>query len=232
MKKRVAVITGASRGIGKVTLDLLQKQGFQTVALSRTLRNTRYSRACDVRDEDSVKKVFKDILANFGRIDVLVNCAGLVSPKKSLELQASDWDEMLGVNLMGTYFCCKYALLAMVRQQYGKIVNISSKAGRGCSRTASLAYTCSKYGVIGLTRQLAAEFARSHININCVCPSQVNTEMLKVNVPKAMRDQLLAGVPMGRFAEPREIAHAIAFLVNDEASYVNGAILDVNGAQI
>ncbi len=231
-KKTVAVITGASRGIGKSVLALLRKRGDVAISVSRKQSNTRLSRHCDVANEDSVKRCFQSILKDYGRIDVLVNSAGVAATGKALELDHKHWQQILDVNLIGSYFCCKYVLPAMVRQRHGKIINISSKAGRAYSISASLAYTCSKYGVIGLTRQLAAEFASKNININCVCPSQVNTEMLKENVSKAVRQEMAARSPMGRFAEPEDVAELIAFLSSDATSYINGSIIDIHGAKI
>lgn len=232
MKKRIAIVTGASSGIGKTTAALLRKQGFFTVGLSRRLNNSASTRRCDIRDESSVRKVFQDLAREHGAIHALVNAAGIASAKGSLDLTVADWEEMLRVNLIGTYLCCKYAFLSMRPSRYGKIVNVSSKAGRSCSLSASLAYTCSKYGVIGLTRQLAPEYARQGVNINCVCPSQVKTEMLEANVPKAVQRQMEARMPMGRFAAPAEIGNVIAFLLSDSASYLNGSIIDIHGAQV
>lgn len=231
-KKRVSVVTGASRGIGKSVLNLLRKRGDIAISVSRKQNNSSLTRQCDVANEASVKRCFESIVKQYGRIDVLVNSAGIAATGKALELDYSHWQQILDVNLVGSYFCCKHALPVMVKQRHGKIINISSKAGRAYSVTASLAYTCSKYGVIGLTRQLAAEFASKNININCVCPSQVNTEMLKENVSHSVRKEMATRSPMGRFAEPEDVAELIAFLSSDATSYINGSIIDIHGAKI
>lgn len=185
-----------------------------------------------MRDERAVERIFAELVSTFGRIDILANCAGIASIGDPLGLPVEEWEAVLRTNLTGTYLCCRYALIPMRERHYGKIINVSSIAGRSYSRTASVAYTCSKYAVIGLTRHLAASFGKDGININCVCPSQTKTEMLISNVPQAELDRLATSVPLGRLAEPEEIAQTIFFLASDAASYINGAVIDVNGGQL
>jgi 3-oxoacyl-[acyl-carrier protein] reductase len=230
--RRVAVVTGASSGIGKATAEQLKNKGIITVGLSRSFQDGDSTRRCNVGDETSVRQVLQELVTTFGRIDILVNSAGTVSTTDPLNLDVEEWERILGVNLIGTYLCCKHAIIHMRRRRYGKIVNISSIAGRSYSRTASLAYTCSKYGVIGLTKHLAASFGRDGININCVAPSQTLTETLLANVSKEDIDRLAASNPLGRLADPAEVVHTICFLVSDAASYINGAVIDVNGGQL
>ena len=230
--KRVAVVTGASSGIGRAAAEILKEEGIVTIGISRSLNNTERSRRCDVRDEQTVQRIIGEIVSTFGRIDILVNCAAVVSKKEPLDIGADEWDEVLRTNLLGTYFCCKHAILYMRGRKYGKIVNVASIAGRLYSRTASLAYTCSKYAVIGLTRHLAATFGRDGININCVAPSQTLSETLVAHVPKAQMDALATANPLGRLASPEEVARSIVFLSSDAASYINGAVLDVNGGLV
>ncbi len=228
-RRPVAVVTGGSRGIGKATRELLARRGARAVGLSRHATVSGTMLGCDVRDEASVKQAFARVLKQFGRIDILVNAAGVVATTGPLEVSTREWDEILRTNLIGSYWCCREALLAMRRQRSGSIVNISSIAGRRFSRSASVAYVCSKYAVIGLTRQLAAHAATFGARVNCVCPSETATEMLLANVPAAHRRDMAAANPMGRLAKPEEIARAIAFLASDEASYLNGAVVDING---
>lgn len=230
--KRFAVVTGASRGIGKVTVELLRTNGIVTIGLSRKLEDSDRTRRCDVRDSDTVQRVFSEIVSTLGQIDILVNCAAVVSIGDPLQISAKEWEEVLHANLLGTYFCCKHAILHMRARRYGKIVNVASIAGRSYSRTASVAYTCSKYAVIGLTRHLAANFGKDGININCVAPSQTMTDTLIANVPKGEIDALAGANPMGRLATPEEVARSIVFLSSDAASYINGAVLDVNGGLV
>jgi len=230
---RVAVVTGASSGIGYATSELLRSQGLAVIGLARGLKDSQWTRSCDVRDEEKVEAVFHEIEIEFGHLDLLVNCAGITSlVSDPLSYSAKDWEEIFQTNLIGMYHCCKHALSKMVRHGYGRIVNVSSIAARSYSRTASLPYTCSKYGVIGLTRQLAENFGSQGITINCVCPSQTKTDMLIKNVKADILKERAACVPLGRLAEPEEIAQVIGFLVSDSALYVNGAVIDINGGQI
>lgn len=230
--ERFAVVTGASSGIGKVTAEILRGNGIPTVSISRRLANSQWTRQCDIGHEPSVELVLNEIISTLGHIDVVINCAAVVSTEDPLEISVEKWEEVFRVNLLGSYFCCKYAIPHMRTRRYGKIVNVSSIAGRLYSRTASVAYTCSKYAVIGLTRHLAATFGRDGININCVAPSQTLSERLVAHVPKAKMDALAAANPLGRLASPEEVARSIVFLSSDAASYINGAVLDVNGGLV
>ena len=226
--QRVSVVTGGGRGIGKATADLLAKRGFVTIRISRTLDDNDTNWRCDVGDEQAVSRVFGEISSRYGRLDVLVNAAGVVSMSGPLDLVASEWMDVMRTNVIGAYFCCKHAIPLMRRRHYGKIVNVSSIASRGYSETASVAYTASKYALNGLTRQLAVNFAKDGICINCVCPSQTRTEMVSA-VPAEDLAEKLSRSALGRLAEPEEVAEAIAFLASQGASYINGALVDVNG---
>lgn len=226
---RVAAVTGGSSGIGEATADLFTRQGYVTVRLSRRLSDGVHTARCDVRSASSVAKAFRRILQRFGRLDVLVNCAGIASFGDPLRLTTEEWEQVLGTNLLGTFLCCQQALRPMQRQRYGRIVNIASIAARSHSASASVAYTSSKYGVVGLTRQLAAQFGRGGLTVNCVCPSETLTEMLQRRVSPARRRALAAMHPLGRLGRPEEVAHVIAFLASEDASFVNGAVVDVNG---
>ncbi len=228
-KVRVAVVTGASSGIGKATWELLRERGMTAVGISRTLPNRNGSYRCDIRNEASVNRAFRQIAKRFGRIDILVNCAGVASKKDPLSVSIQEWEQVLRTNLIGSYLCCREAIPFMRRRRYGRIVNISSIAGRSYSRSASVAYTSSKYALIGLTRQLAVAFGREGIRINCVCPSETKSEMLLKNVPARRLKTMASAHPLGRLAEPEEIARVISFLVSDDASYLNGSVIDVNG---
>lgn len=229
MTKPVAVITGGSRGIGRATLELLSRRGYRAVDLSRHAKSSSSSEPCDVSSEVSVRSAFRAIDARFGRIDALVNCAGVATFGGTLALSALDWETVFQINTTGTFLCCQQALQRMAKRRSGSIVNVSSIAGRSFSRTASVAYTASKYAVIGLTRQLAFEFAPKGIRVNCVAPSQTQTEMLVKNFSKAQLKKIAASLPQGRLAKPSEVASVIAFLVGEKSAYMNGAVLDVNG---
>ena len=230
--KRVAIVTGAKGGIGGATAEKLASDGFITVGISRSTTNGEGAAHCDVRDEQAVASVIDSVVDQHGRIDVLINCAGVVFAQDDpLDVSDDEWRVVLDTNLLGTYYCSKHAIRHMRRNEYGRIVNIASVAARQYSKTASLAYTCSKYGVVGLTRQMAAAFAKDGININCVAPSQTLSEMLSTNVTTEHLELLAAENPKGRLANPQEVATTICFLASEEASYINGAVLDVNGGR-
>ena len=231
--RRVAVVTGASQGIGKTATELLSRDGFLAVGLSRSLDDSSSTRRCDVREENTVRAVFDDIADTLGRIDVLVNCAG-IAPKRDdpLDVSRDEWQAMFETNLLGTYHCSKHAIRHMQKSRYGRIINIASVAARSYSKTASLAYTCSKYAVVGLTRQLAAAFGKDEITVNCVAPSQTLTDMLLSSVTPEGLDQLGRENPLGRLANPSEVAETICFLASERASYINGAVVDVNGGLV
>ncbi|MBM62167.1 MAG: 3-ketoacyl-ACP reductase [Acidobacteria bacterium] len=226
--RRVSVVTGGGRGIGKATADLLSERGFTTIRISRTLDESDMNWRCDVGDEQDVSRVFKEIGDRYGRLDALVNAAGVVSMSGPLDVAVSEWMDIMRTNVIGAYLCCKHAIPLMSRRHYGRVVNVSSIASRGYSETASVAYTASKYALNGLTRQLAVNFAKDGICINCVCPSQTRTEMVAA-VPADELANRLSRSALGRLAEPDEVAEAIAFLASEGASYVNGALVDVNG---
>lgn len=226
--RRVSVVTGGGRGIGKATADLLAKRGFITIRISRTLDENDTNWRCDVGDEKAVSRVFSDISNRYDRLDVLVNAAGVVSMSDPLDLSASEWMDVMRTNVIGAYLCCKHAIPLMRRRRYGRVINVSSIASRGYSETASVAYTASKYALNGLTRQLAVNFAKDGICINCVCPSQTRTEMVTAVAAEELTKRL-SQAALGRLAEPEEVAETIAFLASPGASYVNGALVDVNG---
>lgn len=206
---KVAVITGGSGGIGSKTIEVFKKNGYKTYNLS-------LDTGCDVSDIKSVKENFKKIMEENDEIHVLVNSAGILN---------EDWIDTYKTNVIGTYNCCNEFFNIVKHKKYGKIINISSITGRWYSRSAPLPYTCTKYAVIGITRQLAREYAKYNINMNCVCPSQTRTSMYRV-IPDFEKR-----IPLGRIAEPKEIAEVIYFLGSEKSSYMTGAIVDINGGQ-
>jgi NAD(P)-dependent dehydrogenase (short-subunit alcohol dehydrogenase family) len=226
--KKVALVTGGSSGIGLAVVERFIELGMTAVSASRS---GSAGIQMDVADEESVVKGLKRILSDYGRFDVLVNCAGIVSQSQIIDCTTVEWDTILDVNLKGAFLCSKHAIRYFLQSGEGAIVNVASIAGRNCSPTASEAYTCSKYGIIGLTKQLAVRYAGKKIRVNCVCPSQTLTPMLLDSLSEEKIAFLAAQNPTGRLAKPNEVAEAIVFLAGSKASYINGAILDVNGGK-
>lgn len=230
--KRVALVTGGLGGIGKAVVEQFEKEGITVYKTSR--REIREERVLqvDVRDEMSVSNAIREIVEREGRLDIVINNAGIASTSPVEDCTIEEWKDVIETNLTGTFLCCKHAIKHFLGAGGGVIVNISSIAGRLYSVSASEAYTCSKYGVIGLTRQLAHRYGKRGIRVNCVCPSQTLTEMLVDAVSEQRRSELADANPLGRLAVPADIAAAIGFLAGNGAGYINGACLDINGGTI
>lgn len=230
--KRIALITGSSQGIGKEIKSVFEENNIicNGISIDKLEEDDEYY--CDIQNEKAVKSVVNNIINKYNKIDILVNNAGIVSNTEFIKLTIEEWNRVINVNLTGMFICIKHVLPIMLKNQYGKIINISSIAGRHRSLSASAAYTASKYGVIGLTKQLAYQYARNNININAVCPSQTETEMLLNNCTSTMIKNIVKNIPAKRLAKPSEIAHLVYYLTKDEISYINGAAIDINGGQL
>ena len=176
---------------------------------------------------DEVNKMRDKAVAEFGKIDILVNNAGIVKDKSFVKMTSEMWDDVISVNLTGTFNCTKAVIDGMLERRYGRIVNISSVIGRMGNR-GQANYAASKAGIIGLTQTLAKEFADKGVTVNAVAPGFIGTDMLK-SVPAKIMEKILAQIPMGRLGKPEEIASAVAYLVSPEAGYITGQVIDVNG---
>jgi 3-oxoacyl-[acyl-carrier protein] reductase len=176
---------------------------------------------------DEVNEMRDKAVAEFGKIDILVNNAGIVKDKSFVKMTSEMWDDVISVNLTGTFNCTKAVIDGMLERRYGRIVNISSVIGRMGNR-GQANYAASKAGIIGLTQTLAKEFADKGITVNAVAPGFIGTDMLK-SVPDKIMDKILAQIPMGRLGKPEEIASAVTYLVSPEAGYITGQVIDVNG---
>ena len=176
---------------------------------------------------DEVNKMRDKAVAEFGKIDILVNNAGIVKDKSFVKMTSEMWDDVISVNLTGTFNCTKAVIDGMLERRYGRIVNISSVIGRMGNR-GQANYSASKAGIIGLTQTLAKEFADKGVTVNAVAPGFIGTDMLK-SVPAKIMEKILAQIPMGRLGKPEEIASAVTYLVSPEAGYITGQVIDING---
>ncbi len=240
MSNRVALVTGASRGIGRSIAFSLCRAGFDAVFASRDIENdasiAEEIRACgcqsmtvnlDVSSAESIKAGFAKVLAAKARIDVLVNNAGVTRDGLAVRMKPADWDLVLDTNLQGSFLCIQQVLPAMMRSRWGRIINITSVVGQAGS-AGQANYAASKAGLIGLTKSLAQEMASRNITVNAVAPGYIATDMTK-GLPEEVKAKILASVPLGRMGTAEDIAAAVKFLASDDASYITGQVLAVNG---
>lgn len=240
---KVAIITGGGSGIGKASAKLLFERGAYVVVAGRSEKVSAVAHELDptgeqvlaieldLGDEAQVKGLVESTVKRFGTVDILVNSAGTTAGGKIDEITVEQWNKINSDNGLSTFLCCKYAIAEMKKRKYGKIVNVSSIAGRFRGMTSGLHYAYAKSGVIGFTRQLGAEVARFGINVNVVAPSQTMTPMLKSLINDDIEKQLNEKIPLGYIAKPEQQAEVILFLCSDAASYMVGATIDVNGGQ-
>jgi 3-oxoacyl-[acyl-carrier protein] reductase len=244
-KRRIAVITGAGQGMGRATALRLAEEGLRVVVndlsidrLDETL-SILGSRTPDpvplvgdVTDQDQVVSMFDSVRDRVGTVDVLINNAGVLLPTRFLEIGESEWDLVVGVNLRATFLCMKAVVGGMIEQNWGRIVNMSSTAGKSVSTIGGAHYTASKAAVLGLTRAVAKETAGDGVTVNAVCPGLIDTEMTRLTISAQETRAYERSFPIPRLGEPEEVADMIAFLVSDKAAYVTGASLDINGGDL
>lgn len=242
-KNKVAIITGAGSGIGEATAKVLHNRGASVVlvgrsdnvsVLAKNLDNTEnhaMAIIADLTEEDTVMSMVQTVVKKYNKIDILVNTAGVTGPGNIDACTLEQWEYIHKNNGTSTFLCCKYVIPHMKKRRYGKIVNVSSIAGRFRGMTSGLHYAYTKSGLLGFTRQLGAEVAPWQINVNCLCPSQTMTPMLKALLTPEIENKLNEIIPLKRIASPMEQALIIAFLVSDESSYIAAAMIDSNGAQ-
>ncbi len=238
---KVAVVTGASRGIGRAISEALARQG-AAIALADILGDAVVQTAADivaaggkatghvldVSKAESVQAAFDQILERYGRVDILVNNAGIVRDNVALRMKREEWDAVLAVNLTGAFSCTQAVLRTMMRQRSGRIISISSVVGQ-MGNAGQANYAASKAGLIGFSKSLARELAVRGVTVNVVAPGLIDTDMTR-GLPENVRNQWVATVPLGRFGTAEDVASAVCFLATDEASYISGQVLAVNGA--
>lgn len=238
---KTAVVTGGSRGIGRAICLELAGQGAnivlcyagngssaaETTAACEQLGVKALALRCNVADAGEVKAMMDTALAEFGRIDILVNNAGITRDGLLMMMKEEDFDAVLDTNLKGAFLCMKAATRTMMKQRYGRIVNLSSVVGlRG--NAGQVNYAASKAGVIGMTKSAAKELASRGITVNAVAPGFIDTDMT-ASLPENARTALLSSIPVGRLGAAEEVAKAVAFLASDDAAYVTGQVLAIDG---
>ena len=236
----VAVVTGAARGIGLAVAQWFLDHGHKAVLLdvdAQTLKHTQSQLQrpddvlcihCDISKPDQVQAAAQQVMVRFGRADALVNNAGVAVFKPVLETSFEEWRQVLGTNLDGAFLCSQAFGSIMAKQRSGAIVNIASISGLRAS-TLRVAYGTSKAALIHLTKQYAAELGNYGVRVNTVCPGPVETEMAKLVHSVAIRSDYLDTIPLGRYGSPQEMAQTVGFLCSDQASYINGQFLAVDG---
>ncbi len=240
LKDKVALITGASQGIGRETALALAQAGAKVAVAARNEEKlaalvgeieaaggTGLAVKMDVADVEQVKAGFKEVLDKFGRLDILVNNAAITRDGLSMRMKPEDWEAVLKTNLTGAHLCIQQALATMMRARAGRIINISSVVAQS-GNAGQANYVAAKAGLIGLTKAVAIEIASRNITVNAVAPGFIETPMTDV-LPDKVKEELKTRIPLGRMGSPRDVAAAIVFLASDEAAYITGHVLNVNG---
>ena len=237
---RVAIVTGASQGIGRACALALAKNGARVVLVARNQQNldavaqeiaassgSARAFSCDIADEDQVKTTFKAIVAEFGKIDILINNAGITRDQLIMRMKRADWDAVLTTNLTSAYLCSQQAIPSMLKQRWGRIINITSVFGQ-IGQAGQANYSSSKAGLIGLTMAIAREVGSRSITCNAVAPGFIETAMTSV-LSAEFRESALKVIPLGRVGSPDDVANCVTFLASEEAGYITGHVLTVNG---
>ena len=240
LKGKVALVTGAAQGIGKAVALLLARNGADILVSDINLEKAEETAReveglgqqalavkTNVAEANDVEKMVQTALERFGRIDILINNAGITRDKLLLRMSDEDWDAVLGVNLRGTFLCTRAVIRPMAKQKSGKIVNIASVVGT-MGNAGQANYGASKAGVIGFTKTVAREYAPRGINVNAIAPGYIETPMTEA-LPEKAKEELKRMIPMDRLGKPEDVAEAVLFLVSEASTYITGQVLHVNG---
>ncbi len=237
---RVALVTGASQGIGRACALLLAKSGAKLALCARNQEKLEQLAGeiknqggeaeafpLDVGNEDAIKAAVKAVVARFGKLDILVNNAGITRDQLVLRMKRADWDDVIATNLTAPFLLTQAALSSMLKQRWGRIVNITSIFGQ-IGQVGQANYCSSKAGLIGLTMAVAREVASRNITVNAVAPGYIETAMTE-GLPAELKENILKNIPLGKAGSEMDVAHAVRFLASEEAGYITGHVLNVNG---
>src|SRR5256714_5483355 len=243
LEGRVALVTGASQGIGRACALHLAKAGATVALAART--EAKLSQVADeiangggkavafkmdVANEDEIKSGIRAAIAQLGKIDILVNNAGITHDQLVMRMKRADWDSVLSTNLSGAFFCIQQVMSSMLKQRWGRIINITSIFGQ-IGQAGQANYAASKAGLIGLTMAVAREVASRNITVNAVAPGLIQTNMTGA-MPQEFKEKILKSNSLGRAGTEMDVANAVAFLASEEASYITGHVLNVNGGML
>ena len=240
LQDKVAIVTGSARGLGKAMVFKMVAEGAQVVVTDinfdacqavkaeiEAVGGTALAVRCDVTNREEVTALVAETVKAFGKLDILVNNAGITRDAQMVKMTDDNWDAVMNTNLKSMFICSQIASQPMIQQGYGRIINISSIAGQE-GNFGQANYSAAKAGAIGFTKTLSKELGRKGITVNVVAPGFIMSEM-SADIPEKIKEQLIARIPLNRAGQPEEIASAVAFLASDEAAFISGQVLSVNG---
>lgn len=244
LKGKVAVVTGASRGIGRaVALKLASMNAAVIVNYAgskdkaesvvkeiQDMEKTAEAIQCDVSDFEQCSQLMQQVQEHYGRIDILVNNAGITRDGLAIAMKEEDFDNVIATNLKGTFNCIRFASRIMMKQRYGKIINMSSVSGV-TGNAGQVNYSAAKAGVIGITKSMARELAGRHINVNAIAPGFIETDMTN-ELSEKVKEQAVAQIPLGRFGKAEEVAELAAFLAGNQSDYITGQVFHIDGGMV
>jgi 3-oxoacyl-[acyl-carrier protein] reductase len=240
---KCAIVTGGARGIGSAivlklaglgadvaVVDLLESEAKDTAGKVEALGRKSVAVRCDISSSDDVKEMFETVKTALGGVDILINNAGITRDNLMLRMSDSDWESVIRVNLTGTFNCCRVAAKHFIRQRSGRIVNLASVVGI-MGNAGQVNYSASKAGIIGLTKSVAKELAPRGVTVNAIAPGYIETEMTG-KLPEEARSAFMSVIPLGRFGTVDDVANIVAFLVSDDANYITGQVVKVDGGML
>lgn len=243
LNNKIAIVTGASQGIGKIIAFELAKSGAHVACISRNKKaiesiveeitingGQASSFSCDISDSDTFSEIITEIIKENSRIDILVNNAGITKDSLLMRMSIEQWDDVINTNLKGAFHCTKAVLRYMMKNKFGRIINITSIVGL-TGNAGQANYAASKAGLIGMTKSIAKEVASRGITANCIAPGWIETSMTE-KLSKEVKSEFLSHIPVGRIGSPDDIANAVIFLASDEAGYITGQTITVDGGRI